>query len=134
MRETYYQSADLHVYGICPFAADRVVITFGSYSVTPGFDQPGFGERFLRKNRIDAVHIVPRSNRWYQYTDMPDALAAARARTGGYPLRIAYGSSMGGYAAINFSARLDAQRVIALSPQFSIDPTKMPKDRRWRHE
>src|SRR6266516_1006917 len=74
VRETYYRSADLHVYGVRPFATDRVVITFAPASFPAGLDQPGFGEAFLRKYRIDAVHVVPRSNAWYQYPDLPDAL------------------------------------------------------------
>jgi tetratricopeptide (TPR) repeat protein len=134
VRETYYRSANLHVYGVRPFATDRVVITFAPLSRAPGLDQPGFGEAFLRKYGIDAVHIVPSSNAWYQYSDIPDALEAVAAHTSRYPCRIAYGSSMGGYAAINFSAHLDLHRIIAISPQFSIDPEKLPDDRRWRHE
>lgn len=134
MRETYYRSANLHVYGVRPFASDRVVITFAPVTFPADLDQPGFGEAFLRKHGIDAVHVVPASNAWYQYPDMPDALEAVAARTSHYPCRVAYGSSMGGYAAINFSAHLDVHRIIAISPQFSIDPQKLPDDRRWRHE
>jgi tetratricopeptide (TPR) repeat protein len=134
VRETYYRSANLHVYGVRSFATGRVVITFAPVTFPADLDQPGFGEAFLRKHGIDAVHVVPASNAWYQYPDMPDALEAVATRTSHYPCRIAYGSSMGGYAAINFSAHLDVHRIIAISPQFSIDPKKLPDDRRWRHE
>src|SRR5205085_2089472 len=103
MRDTYYRSANLHVYGVRPFATDRAVVAFGSYNLTPGLHQPGFGEAFLRRYGIDAVHVIPADNSWFQYPDMPAALAAVAAQTGDYACRIAYGSSMGAYAAINFS-------------------------------
>ncbi|MFL5285545.1 MAG: tetratricopeptide repeat protein [Rhodopila sp.] len=128
----YYQSSNLNVYGVQPFGGERVVITFGSY-LTPGDDGRGFAEAFLYKYRIDAIHVVPRSNSWFQYPDISAALAVVVAQTAGYARRIAYGSSMGGYAAINFSDHLEVDRVIAISPQFSIDPAKMPDDPRWRH-
>ncbi|PSJ48026.1 hypothetical protein C7H85_04305 [Zobellella endophytica] len=42
---------------------------------------------------------------------------------------------MGGFAAINFSESLNAHKFIAISPQFSIDPTQMhPSDNRYRFE
>ena len=131
VRDTYYRSADLHVFGVRPFASANVVITFSAFNFPPGLDNPGFGEEFLRKYGIDAIHVVPRTNTWFQYPDIAVALNAVVAQTAGYACRIAYGSSMGAYAAINFSDHLEVDRVIAISPQFSIDPEKMPEDRRW---
>ena len=38
---------------------------------------------------------------------------------------------MGGYAAIRFADAAGANVVLALSPQYSIDPQKMPSETRW---
>jgi hypothetical protein len=44
---------------------------------------------------------------------------------------LAYGSSMGGYAAVRFADAIGATHVLALSPQYSIDPRRVGADRRW---
>jgi tetratricopeptide (TPR) repeat protein len=44
---------------------------------------------------------------------------------------IAYGSSMGGYAAIRYGGWAGAHAALALSPQFTLDPRRPPFDRRW---
>ena len=59
-------------------------------------------------------------------------LAAVRGTIADGAVVLAYGSSMGGYAAIRFADRVGAQRVLALSPQYSVDPRVVPQDRRWR--
>lgn len=133
MRETCYRSDDLHVVAVCPFGSDTVVVTFSPYQFPPGLDNPGFGEAFFYKYGIDAVHVIAASNAWFQYPDIHAALDIVVARTARHARRVTYGSSMGGYAAINFSDRLGADGVIAISPQYSIDPRKMPEDRRWVH-
>jgi hypothetical protein len=46
-----------------------------------------------------------------------------------YIKRVSYGSSMGAYAAIQFSRALKIDIVLALSPQFEID---QPYDQRWQ--
>ena len=50
-----------------------------------------------------------------------------------YARVVAYGSSMGGYGACLFSRDIDATDVVALSPQYSIWPDKMPSESRWAH-
>jgi tetratricopeptide (TPR) repeat protein len=44
---------------------------------------------------------------------------------------MAYGSSMGGYAAIRFASAIGAQAVLALSPQYSVDPRVIRSEDRW---
>jgi hypothetical protein len=133
-REVLYRSEDLLVVGVLPFTSRSTVITFTAWSEEPSLDKAGFGETFLTKYGFDAVHVICRDNQWYQYADIRAALDAAAARTALYRNRVAMGWSMGAYAAINFSEDLGVSRVIAVSPQFSVDPIKVDFETRWRRE
>ena len=107
------------------------VITFDHHSIGEGFDRLGFGEDFLFANGISAIHVLGRGDDWYQYDDVFDALATVKAATAGAERRITYGSSMGGYAAVRFADAVAADGVLALSPQWSINPAKAPWEDRW---
>lgn len=109
-----------------------LVITFGSYTNEATLERAGFGESFLARAAIDAIHVIPRDNRWYQYDAMPGALAAIADVTRGHARVVTYGSSMGGYAALRFADACGAQAAIALSPQFSVDPAVVPFETRWQ--
>lgn len=126
-----FRSEDLSVRRV----GDRggtLVVTFGSYTDEPTLDRAGFGERFLRRERIDAIHVINRVNRWYQHPETAAALAAVRAVAQDYERVITYGSSMGGYAALRFAAACGADTAIALSPQYSVDPAVAPWETRWQ--
>ena len=45
---------------------------------------------------------------------------------------ITFGNSMGGYGAIQFAGALDADVCLALSPQYSANPTDVPDETRWQ--
>ncbi len=111
---------------------DICFITFHSFTDDPRLERPGFGESFLRKLGIDAVHVINRTNQWYLYEETPRALEAIRQRLSNYRKRITYGSSMGGYAAIRFAEALGVETAIAISPQYSISRKIGPYDKRWR--
>jgi hypothetical protein len=117
-----------------PFHDRSVVITFCSREAQPTLERSGFGEGFLFNYGIDAIHIVCSDNSWYQYDDIYAALDAAVGHLESYANKVAMGWSMGGYAAVNFSEYLGVDRVIAVSPQFSADPTKVPLETRWRRD
>ena len=114
-------------------AADlsRWVVTFDNYGIGHGFDRSGFGQEFLRQAGVSAIHVMGAREDWYQYPEMAAAMAAVRAATAGAERIMTYGSSMGGYAAIRFADAAGANVVLALSPQYSIDPQKMPSETRW---
>lgn len=116
-----------------PHPSPACVVTFGNYEDQPEGWATGFGQGFLDRAGLDAIHVVPRANDWYQHGDMPAALAAVRAAAAGKPV-FTYGSSMGAYAALRFGGALGAAAAIALSPQFSLDPAVVPHERRWRPE
>ena len=109
------------------------VVTFASFTDDRTLDRPGFGEAFLADHGIDAVHVLSRDNDWYQYAEMPDAMACVRAVTQGYARVVTYGSSMGAYAALRLAGLAGAHAAVALSPQYSIDPAVVPWEFRWRH-
>lgn len=111
-----------------------VVVTFDSYNDRRKLDRLGFGERFLLSRGVRAIHVISRDNDWYQYPEMATACAAIRKAVAGATHVLAYGSSMGGYAAIRFADGVDATSVLALSPQYSIEPRRMPNENRWRQE
>lgn len=116
----------------CPSNSnDLLVITFANFRQRQSKALPGFGEALLRAEGISALHVSCDSNNWYQYRELlhlGDLIASLRDR---YRSVVTYGSSMGAYAAILFSGQVRADRVIAASPQYSIDPAKVPFDNTW---
>lgn len=113
------------------FAGDAVFVTFQSATKVPGLHRPGFGEEFFRKRGISAIHVIPAQCAWYQHQEILELCATIREAVKPYRRVITYGSSMGGYAAINFAHRVGATDVIAISPQYSINPKVAPADDRY---
>lgn len=111
--------------------ASRWVVTFDNFGLGPGFERPGFGERFLEKHGVSAVHVMGVGDDWYQYPEMIEAMAAVRRVTEGAATVMTYGSSMGGHAALRFAEAARATATLALSPQHNIDPARPPFDPRW---
>lgn len=130
MADVVYRSAHLLV-KVAHRGGDVCVITFDAFTDTSDLERPAFGERFFQDNGVSAVHIVNGRNRWYHEPDWRDAIDAAWQAVRDYPRRLTYGSSMGGYAALVFAGHLGAQTALALSPQYSRDPRKVPFERRW---
>lgn len=126
-----HRSRNLVVRRVPAADTDRWVVTFDNYGAGHGFDRPAFGEAFLKAAGISAVHVMGRSEDWYQYPDIAEALAALRAALAGAKRIVTYGSSMGGYAALRFADAVGATGVLALSPQYSVDPLKVPFEQRW---
>lgn len=109
----------------------RWVVTFDNYGIGHGFDRSGFGQEFLAEAGISALHVMGAREDWYQYPEMGEAMKAVRQATSGAERVMTYGSSMGGYAALRFADAAGANAVLAISPQYSIDPRKVPFEKRW---
>lgn len=109
----------------------RWVVTFDNYGIGHGFDRAAFGEDFLRKEGISAIHVMGVREDWYQYVEMAEAMRVVRQATAGAERVMTYGSSMGGYAALRFADAAGANAVLALSPQYSIDLQKAAFEKRW---
>lgn len=111
-----------------------VAITFTPFGIAGAvsLDGAGFGGELLLRNDFDIVAFKSTKNVWYQNIT-PEIISAVEnfiaKRAARYTKRVGYGSSMGGYAAIQFSRSLKLDTVLAISPQFEIDK---PYDLRWR--
>lgn len=117
-----HHAADVHR------KARSVVCTFTPYGFRD-LDKPGFGVAFLQKLGFDVIAFKSARDRWFQ--DMPDEIlpkVRSECLAGRYDTIMTYGSSMGGFAALACADALGAQRVIAMSPQFTI---KEAYDTRW---
>lgn len=110
--------------------SSRVVITFPNYGLN-SLNGEGFGEGFCLKSGVDVISVKSAKNTWFN--DFPaDEVARIMSRvTGKYDRRIGYGSSMGGYAAIYFARLFGFDKVVAMSPQYSIKPELVPWETRW---
>lgn len=129
-----YRSETVLVRRIASDDQSRWVVTFDNYGIGPGFNRSGFGEAFFRSRGVSAIHVLGRSDDWYQYSDVFLALEAVREAISGSDRIMTYGSSMGGYAAIRFADLVEANAVLAMSPQYSIDPARQPFDARWQQD
>lgn len=134
MVEDLYRSETMLVRCIPGADESRWVVTFDNYGAGSGFDRPGFGEAFLASEGVSQISVLGHGNHWYQYADIALALTAARDRMAGADRVMTYGSSMGGYAAIRFAPALGAHCCLALSPQYSNDPARVPFEWRWRND
>jgi tetratricopeptide (TPR) repeat protein len=126
-----FRSDNVVVRSVPASDTSRWVVTFDNYGIGHGFDRPAFGENFLRSAGVSAIHVMGRREDWYQYLEMVDAMRAVREATAGAERVMTYGSSMGGYAALRFADAAGANAVLAISPQYSIDPAKVPFEKRW---
>lgn len=107
-----------------PGSTDHLLVTFG--------DMVGLanGTRFfadgpVRKARISCLGYVAKAPNWYPAGSVARALDACRPLVESYTDRVIYGGSMGGYAAVKYSGLLRAREVIALCPQWSLDPAEL---------
>ncbi|WP_370314191.1 alpha/beta hydrolase [Sagittula sp.] len=112
----------------------KLFVSFRQRVGDPGsFDTPRPVMGFVTRS-FAHVHIQSRDNDWF-INDETEALEAALARfVGRYDEVVAMGFSMGGYGALRFARTLKVDRLLAISPQVSIDPDVVPFDRRYRAE
>jgi hypothetical protein len=129
-----YRSNDIVVREERGYGSEACVVTFDAYTDTRDIDRPGFGEHYFVSRRIDAIHLLTRENDWYQYPEVPGVAAEVAARVQGYRRVVAYGHSMGAYAAIRFGGMAGASAALAISPQFSIDQRTAPFEKRWKYD
>lgn len=108
----------------------QLVVAFHALQLTQYLDLPRKGQsrETLRAAGLDAVQVVPRGNQWYQYDDIDEMISAVRTISDRYQEVVAYGQSMGAYAAIHTSAALRPAKVLAICPQFSVDPERIAFD------
>ena len=126
-----FRSENLLARAAVGMSPDRCVVTFSPWEDYHSRERPGFGEGFFKREKLDAIHIIPNGNHWYQYPEFKDLCARVAALTTTYKHVVAYGSSMGGYAAARYGQWVGANVALALSPQYTVNPWRRPFDRRW---
>ena len=104
-----------------PGTSDELVFSFGDL-ITRAKGSSINAEKSLHKYGFHTIGIMPKLKSWFPEGSMWNMLSAIQDWIAPFKTRIAYGGSMGGYAAIKYSNLLDFKRVIAMVPQYSIDP------------
>jgi pimeloyl-ACP methyl ester carboxylesterase len=78
------------------------------------------------------LHLQSRWNDWYLNDETPTLeTALCKLRTDFTEAR-AVGYSMGGYAALRLAAALNLSQALVISPQYTLDRTVIPDERRYR--
>lgn len=95
------------------------LVVFGPRQGDPQPDN-WWGIGLARREEVDVVGIASRGFTWFPPAAMAELLPVIRAAA--KPQVVVYGFSMGGYAALKYGRALGARGVLALSPQYSIDP------------
>jgi len=113
-------------------SATDLVFTFNHFQPTrTDFEKPNFSA-FYEKLGVSQIIILTKKNDWFLNSDLTELLKSCAEAASTYTNVTCYGFSMGGYAAMIFSAAVRANRVALISPQFSIDRAKVPFEHRWR--
>ncbi|WP_458098019.1 hypothetical protein [Roseomonas sp. WA12] len=108
-----------------------LMILFPQLDENQSLEKIGFGVNLYSKMGRDFISIKCSNNAWLQYPETKQALSLVRELACRYPSAITYGSSMGGYCALAFARNVGATRSVAIAPQFSPDPKKVPFEKRW---
>ena len=109
----------------------RVVVAFAPFDYPFSMDAEGWGAASFTKRKISHVCVFHSAEDWHQNDDFFPAMHACRAFFGPHIDITSYGFSMGGYAALLGAKTLGAERAVAVSPQFSIDPEVVRFERRY---
>ena len=87
-------------------------------------------EKSLMKYDYAVVGVMPKQKSWFPASSMLALLQHLQPIIAKYKNIVGYGGSMGGYAAIKYSKALKMNRVVAMVPQYSIDPSEV-EDKRY---
>lgn len=104
-----------------PGQSEQLIFSFGDL-ITRAKGNNINAEKSLAKYQFNVIGIMPKERSWFPHKSMQAMLIAIAPIMAKFKQRIAYAGSMGGYAAIKYSQQLGCQRVVALVPQYSIDP------------
>ena len=93
-----------------------------------------WGQSLAEKFNYAAIGFVAKQRNWFCSPYMHAACDKVAAVASGFDRVLAYGSSMGGYAALRWGKRAGAATAIAFAPQLSIDPAAVGTfDRRYEY-
>lgn len=101
--------------------SDTWVVTFGD-ALNLANKDVFFADKFMAKSGNNAIGFMAKHPNWYPKPSILNSLSAVNVHLIGNPHVLMYGGSMGGYAAIKYSKLFNAKCIVALCPQWSIDP------------
>ena len=109
--------------------SDTLVLSFGDLiSRAKGLSINA--EKSLMKYNYAVVGIMPKQKSWFPASSMAALLEYLDPILKQFKNIVGYGGSMGGYAAIKYAKALKMNRVVAMVPQYSIDPLEV-EDKRY---
>jgi len=132
--ETVYAGRDLML-DVCDGGHAESIVTFESRdkrlsAVSSGRFGAGYGTGRLAPLGLNEFIIRRNRNHWFQTPEIEEVAAIINRMTQGRRV-LTYGSSMGGFAAINFASMLNAATFVALSPLHDVSPGNEAGDMRW---
>lgn len=127
-----YEDDDVYV-DLAPAPGGQVTVVFSSWTKKPE-RSPLWKPQVARAARA-GLFVVAKHNHWYQIENADAVMAAVRGAAADFDGVSTAGSSMGGYAALRFASRIGADFVVAVSPQYSVDPRRVGDfESRWNAE
>ncbi|WP_161600757.1 tetratricopeptide repeat protein [Teichococcus oryzae] len=109
-------------------AGAATLVTFSDLTFRPSGTQI-WGQEVVGKLGLNAIGFVAKRENWFPAASVAAAAPAVRAAIPGEA--VAYGYSMGGYAALKHAAALGIGQSFAVCPQSSIAPAEAPWDTRF---
>ena len=109
-------------------SSDELIFSFGDL-ITRAKGLSINAEKSLHKYDFNVIGIMPKQKSWFPEPSLHAMFAAIESVIAPFKTRIGYGGSMGGYAAIKYANLLDLKRVVALVPQYSINPDEVTDSR-----
>lgn len=110
----------------------KLFVSFRQRIDSPGEFDPHKPVTFFKGKGYAHLHIQSRWNDWFINAETRDFEQAIAPFCAGFERVVAMGFSMGGYGAMRFSRSLNLSKVLLVSSQFSVDPVRVPWERRYR--
>ena len=104
-----------------PGSSRELIFSFGDL-ITRAKGLSINAEKSLQKYGFNVIGVMPKQKSWFPASSMQPMYQAIKPILEQFELRIAYGGSMGGYAAIKYANLFGFHRVVSMVPQYSIDP------------
>ena len=110
--------------------SDYLLVAFGEIAFLA--DGRNYWARpMIERRNINAIGIAARTPNWFPHADLEEFVAEHRDLLDRFAGRIVLvGHSMGGYGAIKYSGLFGATTVVTTAPQYSLDRSILPNDKR----
>jgi len=109
---------------------DYLLITFNNFAILAD-GKTFWGQRFIESAKISCVSFMVKERSWFPDLYMSEAITLIRDILANYTKIVAYGNSMGAYAALKYASQLGVTHVLAFNPQYSIEPGRVKSDNRF---